>query len=311
MSRTDKKLGERIKALRQRHFGRGGKGEFAKALGLPIGEYERFERGAIPTGETLVRMCETSGEDLQWLLTGVGSRGTMVISGARDRHQELIAKVARLLDAAPESAPKLDAFVDLLVESERVHPHPRPELPAPRTKDLVPILAGDELPNGFNAQNESLSRPAWLPTPMLDGCSISRCPALLAEPDVRSSDVQFRELNIVRITDGAGAVREFVECEHVAGCFPDMFGVRIHDDTMSPLLCQGDVALVAPSVPAQTGRPPLCGLADRRGAAYGVWLEQSHDRIVLGRLSDGGEDSVDAAEVMWSLEVLYRVRPAA
>ncbi len=311
MSRTDKELGERIKVLRQRHFGRGGKGDFAKALGLPLGEYDRYERGAIPTGKTLVRMCETSGEDLQWLLTGVGSRGTMVISGARDRHQELIAKVARLLDATPESAPRLNAFVDLLAEWQRVHPHARPELPAPRTKDLVPILAGDELPDGIGPQSDSLSRPSWLPTVVLDGCSISRCPALLAEPDARASDVRFRELYIVRITDGAGAVREFVESEHVAGCFPNMFGVRIHDDTMSPLLCQGDVALVAPSVAAQTGRPALYRLSDRRGAACGVWLEQSHDRVVLGRLSDGGEDLVDVSQMMWSLEVLYRVRSAA
>ena len=115
----------------------------------------------------------------------------------------------------------------------------------------------------------------------------------------------------MRITDGAGAVREFVESEHVAGCFPNMFGVRIHDDTMSPLLCQGDVALLAPSVAAQTGRPAVYRLSDGRGVACGVWLEQSQDRVVLGRLSDGGEDSVDASQMMWSLEVLYRVRPAA
>ena len=315
MTRPGKELGERIRELRQRHYGRTGKSEFAKALQTPLDKYSGFERGIIPSGEILVRMCEATGEDLQWLLTGSPSRGTMVISGARDRHQELIAKLARLLEASPESAARVDAFVDLLSDTARVGASAaaavRRELPPPNVRDLVPILNDDELPRHIDAQAADGGQPAWLAAPALDGGRITRHAAILSEPDVRAGEGAARELSIVRVSDSAGRAREFVESEQVAGCFPDMFGVRIPDDAMSPLIRRGDVALVSAGVGAAVGSPAVCRLDNREGVTCGIWLEQDDERITLGRLSDGGEETVRAAEVLWSLEVLYTVRSAA
>ena len=315
MTRPATELGQRIKELRLRHYGRAGKSEFAKTLQTPLDEYERFERATIPTGEILVRMCEETGEDLQWLLTGAPSRGTMVISGARDRHQELIAKLARLLETSPESAASVDAFVDLLSEAVRMRASPaataRQELPPPRVRDLVPILNDDELPRHIAAQVDAGGQHSWLAAPVIDGGMITRHAALLTEPDVRAGDGAARELSIVRVAAGPGRAREFVESEQVAGCFPDIFGVRIPDDAMSPLFRRGDVALVSAGVAAAVGRPAVFRLGNREGLSCGIWLEQADERITLGRLSDGGEETVSAAEVLWSLEVLYRVRPAA
>jgi len=113
MGSAEKALTERIRQLRRRHFGAGGKAEFARRLDLPLEEYERFERGRLPPGDVMLRMCELTGEDLQWLLTGVAARGTVVISGTRGRHQDFLTRLARLLDEKPTLAAPLEAFVEL------------------------------------------------------------------------------------------------------------------------------------------------------------------------------------------------------
>ena len=87
MASPEAQLSSRLRELRRRHFGARGKPQFAARLGIPVEEYNRYERGALPGGELMVRICEVTGEDLQWLLTGREARQSLGISGARRRHR--------------------------------------------------------------------------------------------------------------------------------------------------------------------------------------------------------------------------------
>jgi hypothetical protein len=90
-----------------------------------------------------------------------------------------------------------------------------------------------------------------------------------------------------------------------------MFGLRIADGAMAPLFEPGDVTLLSPAAGPRVGRPVVCRLAQEGKVLCRVWLGESDEQVLLGRLSDGGEDIIARPDVRWSLEALYRVRPAA
>lgn len=305
-------LTERIKQVRRRHYGPRGKAEFAEKLGLSPDEYQRFERGVIPPGDVMVRICETTGEDLQWLLTGVSARGTVVISGARGRHQDLLARIATLLDLKPGVAGPLDAFVGLLQEGEHVRlDAATATLPDP--SELIPILEADELPDSWPNPDDDPGRFPLAAPPKDIESVIQTCPAGLteavecvegAEPDVRS-------VSIVTLRTGTEHERRWVRSRELAKCFPGMLGVDISDDAMAPALSPGDTALVVPEVEARLGRPALCKFAGESAPRCRVWLGEQGGEVCLGRSHDGAEERMVSSALLWSVEVLYRVRSAA
>ncbi len=157
---------QRLCELRRRHFGPRGKRTFAEKLNIDVAEYQQYEVGRIPDPALLVRICELTGEDLQWLLTGVAARGTVVISGSRSRHQELIARIARALEERPERAGPIEAFLDLLLQgpkpgadAERLLAGPAPAGAAVRfpTQRLVPIFSPAGLPDQLPDADVALS----------------------------------------------------------------------------------------------------------------------------------------------------------
>ncbi len=299
---------ERIRELRRRHFGPSGKAEFARRLALPPEAYDAYERGATPPGDVLVRICEVTGEDLQWLLTGVAARGALFIAGARGRHQALIARVARLLDENPGSAAPLEAFVDLLARGPAAR-LARPALSAPppgESQPLIPILPiaalPESLPRDADDDSPEPARPP-LPAPPLALERATRSPVALREPAAGSAAAT-EPAALVRCDAGGGATVEFVDAPLVARALPGVFGVRLADDAMTPLLRSDDVLLLAPEAPPRLGRPAV--LRFRDGAARcRIWLGEVQARINLGRVRDGGIEQADAATVCWSLEVLY------
>jgi transcriptional regulator with XRE-family HTH domain len=308
---TEQALAQRIRELRRRHFGPRGKAEFARRLGISPQEYERYERGTVPPGEVLVRMCELTGEDLQWLLVGVSGRAAMVITGTRARHQQLLARLAQLLDEKPELAGPVEAFVDLLVRGAHLQARQRRELPGPAGEQLVPIFEPQELPldrppgaaRGFNgdlalAQRDKLDESA------------PRQRALLAEPASIYDESTFHSVELVYVERTGGAGRQYLVARQIASCFPGLFGVRLSDDTMNPMFRTGDIALVSACNPARPGRPALCRMSGEPPACCRIWLGQNQSEIQLGRLCDGKIERVPLVQLRWSLEVLYRLTAA-
>ncbi|MFQ5805143.1 MAG: helix-turn-helix domain-containing protein [Phycisphaerae bacterium] len=312
MSTAEKALAQRIRELRRRHFGPRGKAEFAQKLGLPLEEYERFERGKLPPGELMVRMCELTGEDLQWLLTGRAARGAVVISGARRRHQHLLTQIARALDARPGLAAPLEAFLGLLLRGEDARQQAAPSLPTPAPTELIPLFGRnewpDELPDPDGPGGGRQLAPILPQEPLTNAERVS---ASLAEPAMEYDRAALHDVTVLALPDATGPARRFVQSGEVARCFPMVFGVVLDDETMEPMFLAGDSLLVAVGVEARIGRPALCKFADRADDRCRVWLGEDEKHVHLGRVSDGQHEQMPRAQLRWSLEVLYRVAQAA
>lgn len=314
MSGPEQALVARIREIRRRHFGRRGKAAFAAQLGVSPEEYEQYERGTMPSGEMMVRICETTGEDLQWLLTGMASRGTVVISGARHRHQGLLSDIARLLEERPEFGTKIEAFVKLLLDTaEMDRSQSEARLPAIRREALIPIYALEELhdtlpgPEGDGDGNGG----ALLP---YGGAGHGKVdvdreqPALLAAPSSAYAEADMRPVRFVAMN--AEPHRWFLFDAWLRTEYPRAFGVRMVNDSMVPMFRASDTVLVSPQHEARVGRPALC--KRREGEAQcRIWLGSEGEEVILGRMQDWQEERVGRAELAWSLEVLFRVSEAA
>jgi hypothetical protein len=311
VSNPEKALSERIRELRRRHFGPRGKAEFARRLNLPLDEYERFERGTVPPGDVMLRMCELTGEDLQWLLTGVASRGIVVISGARGRHQTLLGRLAKTLDDKPQLAAPVEAFLDLLLGSERTQQQVAKALPVSQPRDLIPIFESDELPDELPEPDADPEGRFWLTLTRPDTELTDRQPAALAEPDAEGNGQSPRTVDIVSGRAADGRTRRFLRSSEVARCFPGVFGVRLADDTMEPMFKAGDAVLVAMGEQPKMGQPALCKFADEPTVRCRIWLGRREQKVYLGRLCDGEHEEVPFDQLRWSVEVLYRLSPAA
>jgi hypothetical protein len=312
LSTPEKELARRIRELRRRHFGPRGKAEFARRLGVAPEEYDRFETHRLPPGELMVRMCELTGEDLQWLLTGVSSRGTVVISGARSRHQDLISRIAQALDSRPQLAAPLEAFFDLLLRGEDARREAALELPAPASGDLIPLFARDEWPDELpDPDGPGGGRWLALCPSVATLAPVERSVALLTEPAMDYQPSKLRSVTLLSLSDAGGAARRFVQSTALAGCFPAAFGVVLDDGVMEPMFAAGDALLVATGAAPQVGQPALCKFADRVDDRCRIWLGEDEEHIQLGRVSDGLNEQLPRAQLRWSLEVLYRVAPAA
>ncbi len=302
-------LAHRLRELRRRHFGAQGKALFAQRLGLPEDEYARYERGVVPPGDVLVRICETTGEDLQWLLTGVASRGTVVIAEARGRHRTLLTRVANLLEQKPAAAAPLDAFLDLLDQSEHAR-RPRPAaLPDPTA--LIRVFELDDLPPTLPTDGPDGPGRFELAT-LPDGEPLGPAESMeLVEPAVQYSPGTARNTTLVTVRAADGRTYRCLQDPVVTNCFGGAFGARLTDDTMRPMFDAGDCVIVSIGCAAKVGRPALCRFADQPPARCRIWLGTEGETVSLGRLADGAVEQVPRTSVLWSLEALFRLAPAA
>lgn len=307
MSGAEQSLCERIRELRRRHFGPRGRDELARRLNVPPETYARYERDAIPPGAVLVQMCELTGEDLQWLLTGVASRGAVVISGARRRHQDLLARLAQLLDTRPALAAPIEAFLDLLQRPPIATDARALAEPAPR--GLIPVFELDELRDSL--PDDDGPSGGFCPPPAGVLALAAPSTACLSEPVVGGDiDDEPRRVALVRAGEPGARGRLFVDDDDLRRSFPRVFGARLTDAEMSPMFAPGDVLLVARDAAAQVGRPVLFKPAGAP-ARCRVWLGAGAHGIELGRVRDGAREQLALDSIAWALEVLFRVAPAA
>ncbi len=311
MSSPEQALAIRLKELRRRHFGRQGKHVFAQQLGLSPEEYARFERGIVPPGDVLVRICEATGEDLQWLLTGVASRGTVVIAGARNRHRDILTRLAKLLDKNAETAAAVEAFLDLLAQSERASGRATLALPEPRPESLIRIFDLHELPQTLPQTAPNGSGKFELLALAEEAPIAEHKQVELLEPAMQYAADAGQRVEVVTVRTADDRTCLCLSNVEIARCFPGAFGVRLADDAMQPMFRAGDAVVVAIGSEPKIGRPAICRVADEPGARCRIWLGDEEGVVHLGRLSDGGVEPVAREKLCWSLEALFRLALAA
>ena len=134
---------------------------------------------------------------------------------------------------------------------------------------------------------------------------------VLAEPAMEYNPERWREATLLVPADSHQPPTRFIRCRDVAQCFAAIFGVTLADESMSPMLRKGDIALVAPGVTPSVGRPAVCRFASTGDSRCRVWLGADQEFVNLGRIQDGHHERAPRAQLLWSLEVIYRVAQAA
>ena len=187
-----------------------------------------------------------------------------------------------------------------------------PELPDPVAGDLIPLFAGDEWPDELPDPDGPGGGRLLAQRSSSETLALAQhCSALLAEPAMDYDPDTFRNATLLSVPDATGPGRRFVQSRELARCFPAAFGVVLDDDTMEPMFAAGDALLVAAGTEPRVGRPALCKFADRADDRCRIWLGVDDEHVQLGRVSDGQHEQVALEQLRWSLEVLYRVAPAA
>lgn len=159
-------LSERFRHLREKWCL--SQADMATRVGVTRNSWQRYERGELPNGETLMRLAAL-GSNVQWLLTGIGpvmtgQDGAVPAVAARDQdavldylraeNARLVVSLAELTAALQREQAKRRA---LLVEAgpllagciaavEQVKRQQLPEMSPQQAADLILSMLGQLLP---------------------------------------------------------------------------------------------------------------------------------------------------------------------
>ena len=308
----------RISQVRLELSGPRGKARFAKQLGISASTYDYYESSRVPPAGVLIRISEVAGVDLHWLLTGQ--------AGGISANHPAIQRAAALLADQPDAAGPLAAFVELLSEMHQVFPAEQGDASPPA---IAPPL---EMPVEPEAENLPLGSAALIP---ILGRSAAGVPQYwskdqgagvteLAELIDRYARREVQSVQPAEVSDGgqetiaqivtvqadptAGPV-QFVRADQIKGRYPDAFALQIDGNSMSPEIRHGDLVVLSPSAPAADGRAAVVQLAGQIGVTCKLYRRSGDDVHLVPISEDLGPVTVGAAEVVWSLRVLARVRP--
>ncbi len=130
---------ERVSFLRRQYAGERGKSKFARALGISPSTYSYYEDNRVPPIEILLKMCEVTGTDLQWLLTGQ-SAGKNFAFG---ENLGPMRKLNDLFTNNPEMTEAVLAFIELLCEKKGIENQfyiAETEPSKPKRPGWIPVL---------------------------------------------------------------------------------------------------------------------------------------------------------------------------
>ena len=102
----------RIRLLREQHTGSRGKSKFARDLNISPSTYSYYENNRIPPIEILLKICEVTGTDLEWLLTGRSTEKKF----ASGPNSGLLQRLDKLFTDNPDLTEAVFAFGELLCE---------------------------------------------------------------------------------------------------------------------------------------------------------------------------------------------------
>jgi len=333
---TRKAIIERIKTLRTRFAGSRGKSKFANALGVSASTYNYYENDRVPPADILVKICDITGADLKWLLTGQADDKNFAFASNHadtDRaHSQFLQNFGALLDQNPDLAGPISAFIELLLEKKGIEAKLNLNEPASATQ----VADTAESPPEKN-------QPGWIPVlgrtaagvagfwdqviSSKSGHTVTKLDDLVrkhsGKPIVNSTDamvsidLQTRALadsltnpqvNLVRV-DGApeDSIVEFIQCRQIYNAFPDSFALQIDGDSMSPRINDGDIVILSPSVAAVQGQTAVVQLKNQIGVTCKL-IRITEDSIHLIPINESYETKVIAKERLeWALAVLCHI----
>ena len=313
---------ERIKQLRDNFAGGRGKSKFAAALGISPSTYNYYENNRIPPIEILLKICEITNTDLNWLITGQFSRKSENCNEKAYRagpESELLNKTHDLLKQFPDLAEPIGAFIELLYEKKGIENkqqgrlnYPEQERPA-----WIPVLGRTAAGIVHFWDNQNIPEAEQAVTELDEIVKKYVGKEIVSFKDASVSvDLQTKELlgnlkktraNLIQITGAQEDIVEFVQCEQIHSLFSDSFALRIDGDSMSPRINDGDIVILSPSVPAEQGQIGIIRLRNQIGVTCKL-IRTTDGDIHLIPINEKYETKVlHKKDVLWALAVLCHI----
>ncbi|MCX5634931.1 MAG: helix-turn-helix domain-containing protein [Planctomycetota bacterium] len=314
---------ERIRQLRDQYAGRRGKSKFAEALNISPSTYSYYESDRIPPIEILLKICQVTGADLEWLLTGSANE----IKNPFGQNTSLLRKLDALLTENPEMTSPILAFIQLLCEKKgfknsflrEIAVQPGKPPAKPNRPGWIPVLGRTAAGIVHFWDNEILPNSSTAVTELDElvkkhiGSEIIRSAEGVVSIDLQTKamfeGLKISQVNLIQLCgEGAEDITEFVQCEEIFRMFPDSFALQIDGDSMSPRINDGDIVILSPSVPAVPGQVSIAHLANQIGVTCKL-IRISGDSVHLIPINEKYETKVVAKkDLLWSLAVLCHIR---
>jgi transcriptional regulator with XRE-family HTH domain len=307
---------ERVKLLRKQYAGERGKSKFARALGISPSTYSYYEYNRIPPIEILLKICEITGADLQWLLTGQTGGKNFVFM----QNTELLRKLDDLFNNNPEMAEAVLAFIELLCEKKGIERrlHSEPPSQKPERPGWIPVLGRTAAGIVHFWDQTLLPEPKQAITELDElvtkhvGKTIIGSANGTVSIDLQActlvENLKNRQVNLIKLAEpGQGQIVEFVQSEDIHRLFPDSFALQIDGDSMSPRINDGDIVILSPSVPAAQGQIGIVRIAKQIGVTCKL-LRTTENEVHLIPINERYEPKVvPKNDLLWALAVLCHI----
>ena len=323
---------ERIKQLRTQHAGNRGKSRFAQALGISPSTYSYYETNRVPPIDIILNICQITGADLYWLLTGqTRENDTVSNSGVNINSQNtsLLRKIDALLTQNSSLTIPINAFVDLLSAKNTLENQITPiqgdpnhsnenKLAVPDRPGWIPLLGRTAAGMVHFWDQQILPEPKQAVTELDElvkkhtGKSIISSTNGTVSVDLAVQGliegVKNAKVNLVQVSgDEQGQIVEFIQCEDIFKLFPDSFALQIDGDSMAPRINDGDIVILSPSVPAGQGQIAVARVANQIGVTCKL-IRTTDDDVHLIPINERYETKVVGKEdLLWALAVLCHI----
>ncbi len=317
MGKNDEKaIIERVKLLRQQYAGDRGKSKFARALGISPSTYSYYEENRVPPIDILLKMCEVTGADLEWLLKDQSAEKKLAFGADR----KLLRKLDDLLTNNPELTEPLLAFVELLCEKKGLEEkHDWQALSTrPARPGWIPVLGRTAAGIVHFWDQSLLPEPKQAVTQLEDLVekhigkkivkSVDAAVSIDLQTRVLVNGFKVQQANLIQVTGyGEEQIVEFIQCDEIHKLFPDSFALQIDGDSMSPKINDGDIVIVSPSVTAAQGQIAIARVANQIGVTCKL-IRTTDKGVHLIPVNERYETKVvNKKDLLWSLAVLCHI----
>lgn len=328
---NEKDIIERVRLLRTQYSGKRGKSKFAHALGISASTYNYYEKNRVPSIDVLLKICEITNVDLEWLITGRSEPKKTTVGlkkFAFEKNTEqfrginatLMRKLDSLLSQNPELTKPVSAFIELLSEKKGLEDkfRSKEELPRKDRPGWIPILGRTAAGIVHFWDQTLLPEPGQAVTDLDELVTRHLGKGIVGYADGKVSiDLQTKSLidgvkrsdvNLIQVGgQESDSIVEFVECEEIFKLFPDSFALRIDGDSMSPRINDGDIVILSPSVPATQGQIGVARIRNQIGVTCKL-IRSTDDSIHLIPINERYEPKIVAKkDSLWALAVLCHI----
>jgi len=312
----EKAIIERVKLLREQCAGSRGRSKFARALGISPSTYNYYETNRVAPIEILLKICQVTGADLEWLLTGRRAEKGFAFGP----NTTILQKLDDLLTNSPELAEPVFAFLELLREKKGVEKEFQSKIPAsePSRPGWIPVLGRTAAGMVHFWDQTALPKPKQAITELDELVKKHIGKAIIDSVDTTVSiDLQARalvdgikgaEANLIQVSgQDDEQVVEFVECQEIYKLFPDSFALHVDGESMSPRINDGDIVILSASVPAAQGQIGIARVANQIGVTCKL-IRSTESQVHLIPINERYETKVvGKKDLLWALAVLCHI----